>query len=90
MKLASLALVAAALMAAECIQAQAPPAPTPEMQAAREAMRKACGDDMKKLCADKTGREAMQCMRENSDKVSPGCKDAMAKLRASAPPPQPH
>ena len=88
MKLASIALVAAALMAAECVQAQAPPAPSPEMQAAREAMRKACGDDMKKLCADKTGREAAQCLRANADKVSPDCKDAMAKLRSSQP--QPH
>jgi hypothetical protein len=88
MKLASIALVAAAIMAAECVQAQAPPAPSPEMQAAREAMRKACGDDMKKLCADKTGREAMACMRENSEKVSPDCKAAMAKMRPPAQ--QPH
>jgi hypothetical protein len=90
MKLASIALVAATLLAAQSLYAQAPPAPTPEMQAARDAMRKACGDDMKKLCADKTGREAMQCMRANADKVSPDCKDAMAKMRAAAPPPQPH
>jgi hypothetical protein len=84
MKLGSVALVAAALIAAECVQAQAPPAPSPEMQAARDALRKACADDMTKLCSDKNGREAMQCLRDNSEKVSTGCKDAMAKLRSAA------
>ncbi|HTY50530.1 MAG TPA: hypothetical protein VMB48_12650 [Steroidobacteraceae bacterium] len=81
-------LLLAALAAAPCLYAQAPPAPSPEMQAAREAMRKACADDMKNLCGDKQGREAFACMRENSDKLSQGCKDAMAKMpRRPAPPP---
>jgi hypothetical protein len=78
-------LLAAALLAAAAAQAQ-PPAPSPEVQAARDAFRKACAEDTKSLCADKQGREMMQCMRGNADKLSPGCKDAMAKLpRPPAP-----
>lgn len=78
-------LIAAALLTAAAAQAQ-PPAPSPEAQAARDAVRKACADDSKSLCADKQGREAMQCLRGNADKLSAGCKDAMAKLpRPPAP-----
>jgi len=64
------------------------PAPTPEMQAARQAMRQACAADMKTLCDGKEGREAMMCMRDNAEKVSQPCKDAMMKMRSArqAPP----
>jgi hypothetical protein len=62
--------------------------PSPEMQAARQAMMQACAADMKTLCDGKTGREVMMCMRENADKVSAPCKDAMSKMPARrAPPP---
>ena len=78
------------LLAVTAAEAQAP-APTPEQQAAREAFQKACGDDAKNLCSGKQGREMFQCLRENTDKVSPGCKDAMAKMPrrppGGAPPP---
>jgi len=70
------------------VQAQSPPAPTPEQQAAREAVRKACATDAQSLCPDKKGREAMMCLRTNQDKVSSGCKDAMSKLPKPASPPQ--
>jgi hypothetical protein len=87
----TLVLAAVLLLAAMAAEAQAP-TPSPDMQAAREAFRKACGDDAKTLCPDKQGREMFQCLRENSDKVSQSCKDAMAKLPRrpppSAPPPQ--
>ncbi len=59
--------------------------PSPEMRAAFQAARQACADDSKTLCADKTGREAMMCLRQNSDKLSPGCKDAMSKLPQRRP-----
>ncbi len=78
-------MLAALLLMAAAAQAQ-PPAASPQVQAARDAVRKACADDSKSLCADKQGREAMQCLRANAAKVSPGCKDAMAKL---PPPPTP-
>jgi hypothetical protein len=83
-----LAIAAAAFALAGSAVAQ-PPAPSPEMQAAREAMMKACAADMKSLCDGKQGREAFMCLRENNDKLSQGCKDARAKLRPpGAPAPQ--
>ncbi len=78
MKLTAL-ILAASLLGAASAQAQAP-APSPEMQAAREAVTKACAADQKSLCDGKQGREMFQCMRENTDKLSAGCKDAMAKM----------
>lgn len=62
-------------------------APSPEMQAARQAMRQACAADMKSLCDGKEGREAMMCLRDNGDKVSSPCKDAMSKMMAARRPP---
>jgi myo-inositol catabolism protein IolC len=56
------------------------------MQAARQAMREACASDAKTLCDGKTGRDAMMCMRDNADKVSQPCKDAMTKMRAARQP----
>ena len=85
MKLTAI-VIAASLLGAVAVQAQN--APSPEMQAAREAMQKACAADQKSLCDGKQGREMFQCMRENTDKLSAGCKDAMAKMpRPGGPPP---
>ena len=78
MKLRTLILIAA-LAGAGQAYAQ-PPAPSPEMAAAREAMQKACAADMTTLCAGQTGREAQQCLRAAGDKVSAPCKDAMSKM----------
>jgi hypothetical protein len=88
MKSLKMIIVAGAMAAATSAFAQPPaggdrPAPSPEMQAARESMMKACAADMKTLCDGKQGREAMMCMRDNAEKVSDGCKDGMAKLRAA-------
>ena len=55
-------------------------APSPEMQAARAAMRQACAADMEMLCAGAEGREAMRCLREKADQASAACKSAIAKL----------
>jgi multidrug efflux system membrane fusion protein len=54
--------------------------PSPEMQAARQAARQACGGDVQKLCAGAEGRETMMCLRQNADQLSAGCKAALAKL----------
>jgi hypothetical protein len=62
-------------------------APSPEMQAARQAMMQACAADMKTLCDGKQGREAFMCLRDNADKASAPCKDAMSKMPARRPPP---
>jgi hypothetical protein len=88
-----IAITLAALAAAGSAFAQQPPpgpggGPSPEMQAARQAMREACAADMKTLCDGKERREMMMCMRENADKVSQPCKDAMSKMpRPQGPPP---
>ena len=87
MKLKKLVLLAAAL-AAPCLYAQAPPAPSPEVQAARDAVVKNCANEAP--CAGKTGRDMFVCLRANTDKVSASCKDALSKLpppRAPAAPP---
>jgi hypothetical protein len=88
MKLHTLVLLAAA-MAAPSLYAQAPPAPSPEVQAARDAVAKNCANEA--ACTGKTGREMFQCLRANTDKLSASCKDALSKLpppRAPAPPAQ--
>ncbi len=91
MKLHSLASAAlcVSLLAgtAALAQDQAPPG---NFRAAIQAVRQACDSDTKQYCADKQGREVFACLRQNSDKLSQGCKDAMAKLprrRPAAPPP---
>jgi len=82
MKLQILTTLAALAVAGAAFAQQ--PAPSPEMQAAREAMTKACAADMKTLCDGKEGREAMMCIaRDNADKASQPCKDAIAKMRAA-------
>jgi hypothetical protein len=86
MKLRTLVLLAAA-MAAPSLYAQAPPAPSPEAQAARDAVTKNCANES--ACTGKTGREMFQCLRANPDKLSAPCKDALSKLpaRPAGPPP---
>jgi hypothetical protein len=85
MKLSAL-LIIASLAAAGAAQAQAPGGgASPDRQAAREAMLKACDSDIKSLCADKQGREMTMCLRSNSTKLSSGCSDALAKMPARGP-----
>ncbi len=86
MKLHTLVLLAAA-MAAPSVFAQAPPAASPDVAAARDAVNKACANEA--ACTGKTGREMFQCLRTNTDKLSAPCKDALAKLpaRPAGPPP---
>jgi hypothetical protein len=43
----------------------------------------ACRDDAQKLCPDKRGPDRRACMEANKDKLSDGCKAAMA-ARAGA------
>jgi hypothetical protein len=85
---------AAVLLAASAASAQqgGPPpggggggGPSPEVRALFQAVRDACANDMKTLCGDKQGREAFMCLRQNQDKASQPCKDALSKL----PPPRP-
>lgn len=91
MKLAMITFAAAALMAGAALAQQGGGGggggggPSPEMRALFQNVRTACADDMAKLCGDKTDRrEQFMCLRQNADKASPACKDAMSKL----PPPR--
>jgi len=54
--------------------------PSPEMMAARQAMRQACAADNAKLCPGLEGRELFMCTRQNEDKLSEPCKAAIAKM----------
>ena len=47
-------------------------------------MRQACAADMASLCGDVQGQQRMMCMQKNRDKVSPGCKQAMAAMGGGA------
>jgi hypothetical protein len=83
MKFVTTAAFAALMMlgagAASAQGGQGGPGGNPAMAKVREQ----CAADMTKFCADETGRERMQCMRENADKLSDGCKSAMAEMRAA-------
>ncbi|MDB5419769.1 MAG: hypothetical protein JWP50_3188, partial [Phenylobacterium sp.] len=59
--------------------------PSPEMMAARQAVRQACGADLQKLCAGEDGREAIMCLRQNAAKASPACQAALAKMPRRGP-----
>jgi hypothetical protein len=83
--------VMAALAGAGVLQAQDQSAPPTDRRAAMAAVRQACANDMQTLCAGKQGRGAFACLRDNKDKVSADCKDAMAKVPprgGGTPPPQ--
>jgi hypothetical protein len=62
-----------------------PPSRSPAQAAAAEAvyrqMHFACIPDQKVFCADKTGHAIGQCLRDHVRKVTPPCKQAMAKAR---------
>jgi hypothetical protein len=73
MKVATLLLAGSVLVGSAGVAfAQTPPA-----GGRGAAMRAACGDDIGKLCADKTGRDIRTCLTDNKDKVSATCKAAM-------------
>lgn len=80
MKIATLIAIVG-LSTAGAALAQDAPAGGPPSPDARAAVRAACSADMASLCAGKEGREAMMCIRDNSDKVSAGCKDALSKMQ---------
>jgi hypothetical protein len=82
------ALAGLALAAAGALAQTPPPAPSPEVLAARVAVGKSCEVDMKAHCSGKEGHEGMMCLGAMpQEHVSAGCKDAMGKLvKLMAPP----
>lgn len=64
-------------------QPQATSKATPEIRAARKAVREACMDDVHTLCAGSQpgGGKVMMCLKSHKDQVSAGCKTAFEHLR---------
>jgi hypothetical protein len=56
--------------------------PPPEMRARFDAVNKSCAEDLKKSCGGQAGREGMMCLRQNQDKVSAPCREALSQLPA--------
>jgi len=59
--------------------------PSPEMMAARQAMRQACAADMQRLCPGQEGREAFACLREKAAEAGSACRDAIARMPRRGP-----
>lgn len=59
--------------------------PSPQMLAARQAMRQACGADLQRLCPDMQGREAFMCLRQKAGQASAACQAAMSQMRRRGP-----
>jgi hypothetical protein len=60
-----------------------PSKPSPELRQARRAMREACVQDVRTLCAgsEPGGGKVLMCLRSHKDQVSDACKAATAHLR---------
>jgi hypothetical protein len=72
------AALAAALLVAGAAAAQ-------DDGSGRAKIREACAADLQKLCPDKTGPDRRQCMSDNRDRLSDGCKAAiMERMKARA------
>ena len=87
MKILPPLIVLAALSAASAACAQGGGL-SPEVHAARDAVRKACAAEAQSLCAGKQQREMMICLRDNAAKLSAPCAEAMSKMPPRPPRPQ--
>ena len=56
--------------------------PTDRRSDRREA-RQACAADLRSFCDGKRGRERRDCVRDNQEKFSSACRDAMRDLRGA-------
>ena len=79
-------LLIVGLVAAGCAQAQTPaPAPQPAgWEAALKVVADACKTEKPQLCPGLSEATAVACLQSNVDKLTPGCKDAVAKAAKSA------
>lgn len=60
------------------------PEPSSELKEARRAVRQACLEDIRSLCAasEPGGGKVMMCIRSHGDQVSKDCQAALVHLRA--------
>jgi hypothetical protein len=49
----------------------------------RREARQACAADLRSFCDGKRGRERRDCVRDNQEKFSSACRDAMRDLRGA-------
>lgn len=83
MKISTLLLTSAVLLASAGLAIAQDAAPAGAPAGGRGgAMRAACGDDITKLCAGKTGRDIRACLMDNKDKASAGCQSALNAMPA--------
>jgi len=80
---ALLLLASASVAAAQQPASKQQPAKNEMMMSA--SMKQACASDIKTLCkgVEAGGGRQMQCLKDNSAKVSPKCKEAMKTAKAS-------
>jgi hypothetical protein len=79
-------LLITCLVAAATAQAQSQsPAPQPSgWEAALKAVTEACKGETPKLCPGLSTDTALACLQSNTDKLTPGCKDAVVNLAKAA------
>jgi hypothetical protein len=55
---------------------------TTDLRSAQREARQACAADLRSFCDGKRGRERGDCLRDNQEKFSSACRDAMRDLRS--------
>jgi hypothetical protein len=78
------AVLGMAVASAAAAQEQAPQADGPG-GGGRGMVRQACAADVRTFCAGMQpgGEQLRECMRQNAEKLSGGCKDALKAARAA-------
>jgi hypothetical protein len=56
---------------------------TTDLRSAQREVRQACAADLRSFCDGKRGRERGDCLRDNRDKFSSACQDAMRNVRSA-------
>ena len=56
---------------------------TSDHRSDRREVRQACAADLRSFCDGKSGRERRNCVRDNQDKFSSACRDAMRDMRSA-------
>ena len=56
---------------------------TTDLSSARREARQVCAADLRSFCDGKSGRERGDCVRDNQEKFSSACRDAMRDLRSA-------
>jgi hypothetical protein len=54
-----------------------------DLRSARREVRQACAADLRSFCDGKRGRERGDCLRDNREKFSSTCQDAMRNVRSA-------